>query len=225
MDWKLQEKILSPFHRLTTKGHPDRNKLMLGQWTTPEFEALQDAEWNWSLKLDGVNTRVNWDGIRVTFGGRTDDAQLNVNYLQYLRDTFTEEIFESVFGKSTFTLFGEGLGPKVQQKGEYFTEPTFVLFDVFSYGSDYQLYLKPEAVEDVAHSLGIDVAPHVDVLSPNEVIQSLDDLIVPGKFPQFPKIAVHEGVVGKPVGGFLARNGSRIAMKVKTRDQYTSEVM
>lgn len=219
--WKLQEKILSPYKRDTSKG-PDRNKLMRGVWATPEFEALEENEWEWDLKVDGVNCRINWDGIRVTVGGRTDDAQLNVNLIQVLQDMFPEEIMESVFGKSQFTLFGEGIGPKIGTcGGKYSTEMSFVLFDVFSYGADHQVYLKREDMQAVATSLGISHVPSVSNLTPVEAIAYVSSKSDWATFAQYPGVKDHEGLVGRPFGGFLARNGDRIAMKVKARDKIT----
>ena len=63
-------KIYGPFKR-HTEG-PDKNKLIPGSWTVPEFEDLECNDWIWTEKVDGTNIRVHWDGHKVSFGGRTD---------------------------------------------------------------------------------------------------------------------------------------------------------
>jgi hypothetical protein len=33
----------------------------MGDFACPEFELLQDYEWDWYEKVDGTNIRVIWD--------------------------------------------------------------------------------------------------------------------------------------------------------------------
>lgn len=64
-------KIYGPYKR-HTEG-PDRNKLILGTWTSPELECLQHAEWYFTEKVDGTNIRVHWDGHRISVKIKTVD--------------------------------------------------------------------------------------------------------------------------------------------------------
>lgn len=223
-EWKLQEKILSPYKRLTTKNHPDRNKLMIGSWTTPEFDALQNHNWVWTMKADGTNIRVNWDGIRVSFGGRTEKMVMPGPLGEALEKMFPEEIMESVFGPSKFTLFGEGIGPGIQKGGGlYCSSPTFVMFDAYAYHGDAGVFLRPDDMRQLASSLGIDAIPYYGTFTPLEAIARVNESKEWGNFGMFPNVKIHEGLVGKPVGDLRDRAGARIQMKVKTCEEYTTE--
>ncbi len=46
-------KIYGPYKR-HTEG-PDRNKLIIGEWTKPEFRDLANIDWEWTEKVDGTN--------------------------------------------------------------------------------------------------------------------------------------------------------------------------
>lgn len=212
-------KIYGPFKRCTEKG-PDRNKLIWGKWSTEEFAGLANHPWIWTEKVDGTNIRIHWDGHKVTYGGRTDNAQLPAKLLSVLDGLFPEELMESVFGSSVFTLFGEGFGAGIQKGGNYRLDQSFILFDVYSVGVEHQLFLKPDATRDIAAKLGIDHVPAAfeDPATPWEAIEAVRS----GDIISVWQNAPLEGIVGKPVGDFLSRRGERIAMKVKTKDQYTN---
>lgn len=210
-------KIYGPFKRCTEQG-PDRNKLITGKWSTEEFAALADHPWVWTEKVDGTNIRIHWDGHKVTYGGRTANAQLPAKLLPALDEMFPEEVMESVFGAGVFTLFGEGYGAGIQSGGVYRKDQSFILFDVYSQGDEHQLFLKSDATVDIARKMGIEHVPiSFGAFPPLDAIH----LIRNGHLESSWNGAPIEGLVGKPVGDFLSRRGERIAMKVKTKDQYT----
>ena len=212
-------KIYGPFKRCTDKC-PDRNKLITGVWSTEEFAALANHPWIWTEKVDGTNIRVHWDGHKVTYGGRTANAQLPAKLLPALDEMFPEEVMESVFGSGTFTLFGEGYGAGIQSGGLYRKDQSFILFDVYYGGDEDQLFLKQDSVEDIAAKLGIDRVPVMVAdgpVTPWDAIKLVRSGEITSKWDGAPL----EGIVGKPVGDFLSRRGERIAMKIKVKDQYT----
>lgn len=210
-------KIYGPYKRCTDKG-PDRNKLITGNWSTPEFEALANHPWVWTEKVDGTNIRVHWNGHKVTYGGRTANAQLPAKLLPALDEMFPEEVMESIFGAGTFTLFGEGYGAGIQSGGVYRKDQSFILFDVHYSGPEDSLFLKWQDARDIGVKLGVDFVPPVAFsYTPEKMIE----LVRNGEILSHWANAPLEGVVGKPVGDFLSRRGERIAMKVKVKDQYT----
>lgn len=219
--WKMYDKIPSPYIRSTDPG-PDRNKLIVGKWVSEEIACLKDVPWHWTLKMDGTNIRVNWDGHRVSFGGRTENAAIDSRLVNNLNDMFPEEIMENVFGGDPFTLFGEGYGSKINNGGNYRKDPSFILFDVYSYGVEHSLYLKPDSVTDIANKLGLESVPFVGWMTPQEAIGLVrsGEFVTPEIKERYPDVVTHEGIVGKPLGGLLNRKGEKIAMKVKTKDKY-----
>ena len=200
-------KIPGPYKR-HTEG-PDRNKLIIGRWTSPELGALAKLDWTWTEKVDGTNIRVHWDGHRVTFGGRTDNAQIPAKLIEVLRALFTEEIFEQTFNDTEVTLFGEGFGSGIQSGGIYRSDQGFALFDVLIG----QFWLKRDDVEDVSRKLGIEIVPVVlwgtvhDAIE--EVSQGLSSAWGDAK---------SEGLVGVAPEGLLSRSGERIMVKIKHKD-------
>lgn len=207
-------KIYPPFVR-HTEG-PRRNKLEKFNYLNEEFELLAAAKWHWTEKIDGTNIRIFWDGHRVTFGGRTDNAQLPVSLLDYLQETFLEELFEQVFGEKRVYLFGEGIGPKIQSSGKYSQTPRFLLFDVAIPDDTHKLgvwWLKWEDVTGIAASLGIATVKHVGDFGIITAVSGVEDGL-PSHYGDF----VAEGLVGRAPGGILNRRGERIVVKVKTKD-------
>ena len=87
--------------------------------STVEYLALN--KWIWTEKIDGTNIRVHWDGHQITFGGRTDSAQIPSDLVTRLNEIFmneaAEELFEQTFGEKEVIIFGEGYGRKIQKVG------------------------------------------------------------------------------------------------------------
>ena len=78
-------KIQSIFKRdMTSK----RKTLIEGEWTLPEFEYLAGNTWIFTEKVDGTNIRVIFKDGGVTFGGRTDDAQIPAQLVTRLNERF-----------------------------------------------------------------------------------------------------------------------------------------
>lgn len=202
-------KIYSPFRR-ETEG-PNRNRVIPWAWTMPELQYLADQDWLFTEKVDGTNIRVGWDGHKVEFAGRTDNAQIPATLVAVLRKLFTEELFEQAFGPESVILFGEGYGARIQKAGaNYRQDQGFVLFDVRV--GDW--WLRREDVEDVASKLGVDVVPIVATCSLRTMVNAVADGVVFSNWGRF----IAEGVVGTPVVPLFTRSGDRIIVKVKHQD-------
>lgn len=135
-------------------------KIIEGIYREPELELLKDVDWVFTEKVDGTNIRVMWDGHKVTFGGRTDNAQIPSLLVTKLNELFlgnsAEQMFEQVFGESEAIIFGEGYGAKIQKGGgNYSQTQEFVAFDVKIGNS----YLRRESVEDICSKFGLRVVP------------------------------------------------------------------
>src|SRR5574344_88112 len=96
-------------------------KLIEGKFVNPSIEYLKDNIWNFTEKIDGTNIRILWDGHKVTFGGRTDNAQIPSPLISRLNDLFGGEknaqLFEQKFGDMEVMLCGEGYGKGIQNGG------------------------------------------------------------------------------------------------------------
>ena len=194
-------------------------KLILGSYRNKTVEFLKDCQWQFTEKIDGTNIRVHWDGHKVSFGGRTDSAQIPAPLVNKLNEMFggvvNEELFEQKFGEMEVTLYGEGYGPQIQKGGGlYRSDVSFILFDVEVLSPEVgYLYLKREAVEDIAKFFNIDVVPIILTGTLNDGVNYV---------LKHPKstfgTADMEGLVGRPKVEVRDRLGKRIIVKIKWDD-------
>lgn len=210
-------KIAGPFKRATSG--PDKNKVIPWQWSMPEFEVLADIPWIFTEKIDGTNIRIIWDGHRVEIRGRTDRANLAPDLVKTLMDMFPEELMEQTFNGNPVILFGEGYGAGIQKGGgNYRKDKSFILFDVYIDG----WWLMRNSVEEIAESLGIDVAPVIMHLSLRTAIASMVAAELNSVVAESAIIA--EGVVGTPAVPLFNRKGERIIVKLKGCDLHGLEL-
>lgn len=208
---KTYEKIGTLFER-DTEGS---KKLIEGKFRSSTVEMLRDIAWDWTEKIDGTNIRVHWDGHAVSFGGRTEAAQIPALLVNRLNELFGGEtnaqMFEQKFGENEVMLFGEGYGAKIQKSGGLYKPDgvDFILFDVMVG----DLYLRRDGVEDIARNFGIQVVPIV-------LRGSIDDAVayVKSKPQSTIGTAPMEGVVGRLPEELYDRRGNRLIVKVKVRD-------
>lgn len=205
-------KIDTPFER----DNDGTKKLIDGKFRNETVEYLKDNKWLCSEKIDGKNIGVVWDGHKVSFQGRTERAQIPTQLVNKLNELFggtiNEEMFEQKFGEMNVILFGEGYGPKIQKGGGLYRDNvSFILFDV--YLSDQNLWLKRDAVEDIAKSFGIDV---VDIVLTGTLQEAID--FVKTKPKSHIGTANMEGLVCRPTVELLDRMGRRVITKIKVCD-------
>lgn len=210
---------MTEYHKIKTVFNRDPENMRFvvdSQWATPEFEYLSNKEWVWTEKVDGTNIRVMWDGKSVTFGGKTDNAQLYMPLIQKLQETFdttpSRLLFKEIFGEDGgLCLYGEGYGAKIQKGGGNYRADgvDFVLFDVRV--GDW--WLQRKDVEDVAVKLGIKVVPIVGRGKLTDAVEMVKQGFN-SQWGDFPA----EGLVCRPATELSDRAGKRIITKIKCRD-------
>lgn len=191
-----------------------KKEIIIGQWALPEFELLKDLEWIWTEKIDGTNIRVIFNGSSVVFGGKTDNAQIPSKLVTHLRDTFTVEKMQAVFGSepTEVCLYGEGFGAGIQSGGNYRQDQHFILFDV----RVFSFWLERHNVEDVADKLSILIVPIVGkgtLLEAVEYAKSGYKSTIAEN-----KNYTAEGLIVKPKVELFNRKGERILSKIKYKD-------
>lgn len=132
--WKYH-KIMSIFKR-----DEKTKKFIVGQYSTPEIEYLKDNVWEFTEKVDGTNIRIKYDGNKVIYAGRSDEAMLPVSLIYRLDEIFKsdegrkrlKEAFDYATEEMEVCLYGEGYGAKIQKDGGNYIKDgvDFVLFDV-----------------------------------------------------------------------------------------------
>lgn len=189
-------------------------KLLEGQYRNDAVRYLANNCWEFTEKIDGTNIRVCWDGHNITFGGRTERAQIPTHLLNKLQEIFltteVEELFEQKFGEHEVILFGEGYGAKIQKVGGLYRHDVgFILFDVMINGN----YQPRGSVEDIAECFGLEIVPIVLVGTIRDAID-----YVKAQPQSTIGTAPMEGVVGRPLVEMQDRCGKRVIVKIKACD-------
>lgn len=193
----------------------ESTKKVVEEYRNSDIEFLKDLTWQFTEKVDGTNIRVHWDGHKVEFGGRTDNAQIPAHLVNRLNELFSgpanEELFEQKFGETDVILFGEGYGPKIQNGGLYRDNVDFIMFDVMINEN----YLTRESVEDIAKYFNVDVVP---VIFQGPLYDGINYVKGHPQSVIAKNGAMMEGVVARPKVELRNRCGKRIIVKIKWED-------
>ena len=213
---------MKEYHKIQTVFKRDMatkfKTLLEGDYSLPEFEFLKDNKWVFTEKVDGTNIRVMWDGENVTFGGKTDDAQIPQFLVNRLNEMFmpthAKLRLKEVFAEAKqVCLYGEGYGAKIQKGGGNYIPngQDFCLFDVLVDG----WWLQRVDVEDVAAKLafGFEVAPIIGTGTLSDMV----DMARKGFKSRWGDFTA-EGVVARPQTELRTRRGDRIITKIKHKD-------
>jgi ATP-dependent RNA circularization protein (DNA/RNA ligase family) len=192
------------------KRHAETWKIIEGDYSFPELDLIDVYEVY--EKIDGTNIRIMWNGHKLEFRGRTDQATIPPHLLEYLKNTFTIEKMKNVFPEyKEIILYGEGYGHKIQAVGKYYREDVgFILFDCFI-----GMWLEYESLQSIAGKLEIPIVPCLGIWDKDEIteyVRSKPNSII----AQQP--VVTEGIIAKAHMGLLTRNGNRIIFKLKCSD-------
>lgn len=224
------DKILAPFARDTAKS----KYVDIVKFSRPEFEMLANVKWNWTLKIDGSNVNVIWDGERASYVGHTEKTQFNERTKKFLDETFctpeAETVFEDLYGKQPVKISMELVSKDMNQNYGYFDGAVFV-FDIFN-GSTGKVWTSEETLNAFVSKFegsNVLVAPFigymsiwdaVDVARAYEAIWNRhpekwsEERIV--KNPLGPYMI--EGLVGRLPYELFNNNGDRVITKVKCKD-------
>lgn len=205
---------MKEYHKIQTvfKRDPETKfkTLLENDYSLPEFEYLKDNLWVFTEKVDGTNIRVMYDGVNVSFAGKTDRAEISGPLLKKLTEKFTSQVLKDVFNDTSVCLYGEGYGAKIQKGGgNYRKDQDFVLFDVKI--DDW--WLQRKDVEDIAGKLQVE---KVHIIGEGNLQQMVEK--VKNGFDSVWGNFRAEGIVARPAVELKARNGSRIITKLKCID-------
>jgi ATP-dependent RNA circularization protein (DNA/RNA ligase family) len=124
--------------------------------------------WRWTEKVDGTNIRVIWQGGKLSFGGKTDNASIPADLVKWLYENITPEKLAACFPDGgDVVIYGEGYGAGIQRGGLYGPTKKFIVFDVFVIDTDIEhtrmggWWLSDENMRDVASKLGLDAVPYL----------------------------------------------------------------
>lgn len=204
-------------------------KVILGAFRRPEFETV--SRWLITEKIDGTNIRIHFRvNNSVSFGGKTDAAQIPAFLLDYLQQTFTPQRFHQVWDVEhpacEMILYGEGYGAHIQKGGGNYREGvSFRLFDVWV--PDLRVkqggwWLERANIEDIARKLEIATVPVILDYHGSRLNVPID-LVRNGVASYVAALEkgnshMMEGIVAKSNPILFNRKGERVMWKLKTKD-------
>jgi RNA ligase len=204
------------YHKIDTLFERDKETFVVNPDRLKSSVLATISEWDVTEKIDGTNIRVMLSECGdMSFGGRTNAAQIPGDLVQYLVRTFQQDRLKQVMWinetPTSVVLFGEGYGPGIQKGGGlYRSDKSFILFDVLVGGT---WWLDREAVEDVGHKLGIDAVPYLGRMTLEQIVK-----MVRRPFPSKIGTAMAEGIVARPIETLFDKRMNRIIIKLKTKD-------
>lgn len=174
-------------------------------------------EWDVTEKIDGTNIRVMLaESGEISFGGRSDAAQIHADLVQYLIHTFQRDALKQALWLDpekpvAAVLYGEGYGPGIQKGGGlYRVDKAFILFDVLIDG---QWWLDREAVDEIAGKLGVETVPYLGRMTLEQIVET-----VRSPFASKLGTAQAEGIVARPIETLFDKRMKRVIIKLKTKD-------
>jgi len=212
------------YHKINTIFRRDLEsnfkRLLLGEFSLPEFEYLQNNNWIFTEKVDGTNIRIEFNSnitkdstLHTNIYGKTEDSQIPKLLLDTIIDLYRlrlPKFFDVFVPDSSVTLYFEGYGSKIQKGGgKYRTDQSIVLFDINIDG----WWLHRKNVDDVAKDLEFDTVPIVGKGTLNDMIK-----LVEGGFKSNWGDFIAEGIVARPEIELKTRSGDRIITKLKYKD-------
>lgn len=197
------------------KRSEDGKEVLHGVYGRPEFEYLADLEWIFQEKIDGTNIRVIFDeNGHAEVRGRSNAAQVHTDLLANILRGLPSADDVLAHGLANCCLYGEGYGPGIQKGGgNYRKDKGFILFDVFN--SDSNAWYRPETVNIVGETLGIDVVPVIGVGKLSYGV-SLVYLGLSSTFGDF----YAEGLIARPAVPLYFQDGTPVKCKIKHRDLF-----
>jgi len=208
---------MKEYHKINGIFKRDRktNKFIVGDYSIPEFDFLKNTQWQFTEKVDGTNIRIFWDGGKISYGGRTSNAQIPVILYDKLNEIFQNkrmiDLFKETFKESEACIYGEGFGSRIQKGGGNYNRDgvDFVSFDI-RIG---EWWLKREDVEGICLTLSLAIVPIVGMGTLGEGMSMVKSGLKStwGDFTA-------EGIIAKPNIDILCRSSKRIITKIKHKD-------
>lgn len=179
-------------------------------------------EWVFTEKIDGTNIRIMWNHIsgQITFGGRTDKAQLPQELLNWLITNSNPDSFKLLFPDKDAIIYGEGYGPKIQSGGYYSDTQKFIAFDIKLGNRETREFqwASCEAVEALCECLGYETVPSFGSMTLEDatakVKQGFNSMLASKHGVEHPA----EGLVGRTDPPLFTSRGDRLIIKIKTKD-------
>lgn len=203
------------YHKIDTLFERDPSTFVVNPEKIKASVLETISAWDVTEKIDGTNIRVmlSVEG-EVSFGGRSNSAQIPADLIQHLTRTFQPDSMKQALWLEDpveVVLYGEGYGPGIQKGGGlYRSDKGFILFDVMVGG---KWWMERSAISEIADKLSIPSVPFLGRMSLDEIVS-----LVRSPFASKLGSAIAEGIVARPIETLFDRRGERVIIKLKTKD-------
>jgi hypothetical protein len=209
-------KIQTIFKRTET------GEILPDQITKREFEVIDD--WTITEKIDGTNIHVDFEKTddldynwKVTYHGKTDNAQIPIPLMNHLIEMFGEQLTKYVNyftsndeSVSKIIIFGEGYGAGIQNGGSYSKDQRFIAYDMWIDG----WWLEPLHAKRICEEIDVPFVPVVALNTRQRAIEFIQSKPMSMLAPEH----IMEGLVASSNPLMLFRDGTPIKWKLKQKD-------
>ena len=202
----------------------EKGKIILGDFSRPEFEYLHNLPWIAYEKIDGTNMSYYWDGHTLEIHGKTENASIPPHLYKKMESLVTKEMMEKVFPLKydeagneipmLVIIYGEGYGAKIQKGGGRYISND-VNFRVFDINID-NWWLELDDVKDICGKLNLEMAVPYGELT----IEEAEKMVIKGFKSTISEdeTLIAEGLVLRPKVQLFNKRGERIMVKIKYCD-------
>jgi hypothetical protein len=168
--------------------------------------------WQFTEKIDGTNIRCIWKDGKLTFGGKTDNAQIHTELVKWLYEHVDPVQMAEVFPDNDAVIYGEGYGAGIQKGGLYSPTKKLIVFDVLVGG---KWWLNWDNTCDVARKLDLETVPYIAEMS----LEDATLMVRAGFRSRLGNGEMQaEGLVGRTAEPLFDKKGARLIVKLKTKD-------
>lgn len=207
---------MNEYHKIETlfERDPKTFKVYPDKLRHPVYGIIKT--WQFTEKIDGTNIRVIWKEGKLSFGGKTDSAQIHADLIKHLYELVDPAKLAEKFPGGDVVIYGEGYGAGIQKGGGAYSQTKrFILFDVLVDG---KWWLDWANTCDVATFLGLDTVPYIGELTLEDAVERTRAGFPSALAARNGQHIQAEGMVGRPIETLFDKKGSRIIIKLKTKD-------
>lgn len=200
---------------------------------TIDFDKFSDRSfgnikyWEVTEKLDGMNIKIEFEcgylpsrDPRLYVGGKTKNSEIPYSIIEYIDSLNLIDKLFPLFGNENgnkekkIEIFGEGIGPKIQNGSLYCQEYKVVVFDILV---DHKWWLDRENVLSICNKLGMEIVPLINIITIGDVLPMVRSGFKSNIYHDPNNRKNAEGIVAKPSCEQLFNNkGERVMFKLRT---------
>lgn len=206
---------MSEYHKVETLYERDLSTFKVDPSKLKNRTYSLIKTWQFTEKIDGTNIRCIWKDGALSFGGKTDNAQIHADLIRWLYEHVSAAKMAEIFPDTEAVIYGEGYGAGIQKGGSYSLVKKFIVFDVLVGG---KWWLSWENTCDVAAKLDLEVVPFIGEMSLEDATAMVRRGFTSQLAASNGQSIAAEGLVGRTAEPLFDKKGARLIIKLKTKD-------